>query len=80
MITAADLARVRQETRRRSWDDAPWLVKNAIVQSIGWHPNTAYFPAVELTQAQRIEIAAAATRLAETANLVADCALKEILA
>jgi hypothetical protein len=77
-MTAADLARERDRTRREAWDRAPHALRLAICHQLGWHEARQWMPADMLTFEQRLEIADAALHLAPVLRDVSNVALEPI--
>jgi hypothetical protein len=74
-MTAADLQRVRDETRRNAWNGASFIIRRAIVAALGWHETYAWLQYDHLTDEQRMAIAAGALTLADATRRVSDVAL-----
>lgn len=74
-MTAADLQRVRDETRRNAWNGASFIIRRAIVAALGWDACFAWLEYEHLNEEQRVAIAAGALTLADATRRVSDIAL-----
>jgi hypothetical protein len=74
-MTAADLQRVREETRRNAWNGANFIVRRAIVEALGWPSVYAWREYAHLDAAERVAIAEGALILADATRRVSDVAL-----
>lgn len=79
-MTAADLARERDRTRRDAWNGASFIIRRAIVAALGWPDAFAWLQYDHLNDAQRIDIARASLTLADAVRSVSDVALARIAA
>lgn len=74
-MTAAALKAARDVTRRDAWNNANFIVRRAIVASLGWHETFAWLEYDHLNDEQRFAIAAASLALADAFTGVSDVAL-----